>query len=170
LCSRLESTESIKEPRVSTRDPRAHKIVSFPLKFEEPSNPAQDTPCSVTSRPTTPEAVGKAAAAVAAGAPSPTNATASASTSQDITRRRSPQGSCTSTSAPCQDRCQAPADERRSRHSLPGRSGDRSSPCTQQVSVRTIRIYASLLLKATRKSQPLARSWQHKHHQDGYSA
>ena len=36
LCSRLESTESIKEPRVSTRDPRAHKIVSFPLNFEEP--------------------------------------------------------------------------------------------------------------------------------------
>jgi len=34
--TRLESTESIKGPRVSTRDPRAHKIVSFPLKFEEP--------------------------------------------------------------------------------------------------------------------------------------
>jgi len=30
LCSRLESTESIKEPRVSTRGPRAHKIASFP--------------------------------------------------------------------------------------------------------------------------------------------
>jgi len=39
LCSRLESTESIEEPRVSTRDPRAHKIVSFPLNFEEPICP-----------------------------------------------------------------------------------------------------------------------------------
>jgi len=36
-CSRLEITESIEGPRVSTRDPRAHKIVSFPLKFEEPA-------------------------------------------------------------------------------------------------------------------------------------
>jgi len=30
LCSRLRITESIEGPRVSTRDPRAHKIVSFP--------------------------------------------------------------------------------------------------------------------------------------------
>jgi len=36
--------------------------------------------------------------------------------------------------------------------------------------VRTVRIYASSLLKATRNSQPLVRCWQHKDHQEGYSA
>ena len=43
LRCRLESTASIEGPRASAPHPTTYKIVSFPLKFEEPVKPTMLT-------------------------------------------------------------------------------------------------------------------------------